>query len=378
MTQTTSRPALVPRPTLIPGLARLWRSRHTLQLGLDPERAVVLELAEPATGRLLDLLDGAHSEQAILDQATRRFQVSRSSARTLLDTLTTAGLVVPAHSLLPRELTGPARARLTGEATALALRGPDTPATPAQLLRHRRAARIMVTGHSRLAAPITLALAQAGIGHLDPVLDGQVEAVDVVGSGLLASDVGRPRAAAVRDAIDRAAPGTDTRPLRRARIDLVVQAGSDRPAELLAAGYARRRQPHLLVGVRDGVPVVGPLVRPPTGPCLNCLDLHRQDRDPDWPTLAAQLAGGAGSESCSVATLLAAVAYALTEILALLDGEVPETVGGAVEINAAGRHRRRAWPPHPGCDCGTRRAPQGRSTAGGLHPRTAAGRPSGR
>ena len=71
----------------------------------------------------------------------------------------------------------------------------------------------------------------------------------------------------------------------------MIQVGADRPASLLAAGYAQRRQAHLLLSLRDGVPVVGPLVRATGTPCLNCLDLHRRDRDPGWPELAAQLAG---------------------------------------------------------------------------------------
>ncbi|MER6592978.1 hypothetical protein ABT214_14230, partial [Micromonospora purpureochromogenes] len=65
---TLSRPPL-PRPTLLPGLTRLWRDRHTLQLGLDPGRAVLLEVADPRAARLLDLLDGSRSERGILADA---------------------------------------------------------------------------------------------------------------------------------------------------------------------------------------------------------------------------------------------------------------------------------------------------------------------
>ncbi|MCM0678197.1 TOMM precursor leader peptide-binding protein, partial [Micromonospora phytophila] len=152
-----------------------------------------------------------------------------------------------------------------------------------------------------------------------------------------------------------AAPGTATGPLRRGRVDLVIQLGADRPAALLAAAHAQRRQAHLLIGLREGVPVVGPLVRPPVGPCLNCLDLHRTDRDPDWPALAAQLATDAAEQACTATTLLAAVAYAVAEALAHLDGGTPETLGCAVEVAGAGRFRRRVWPPHPACGCSRRR-----------------------
>ncbi|WP_229400741.1 hypothetical protein [Micromonospora okii] len=348
MTRTVS-----PRPTLLPGLTRLWRDRHTLQLGIEPGRAVLVEVANPRAVRVLDLLDGTRSERLVLAHAAGD-DVPREEARGLLDALRGAGLVVPAHTLLPRDLAGPARQRLTAEAGALALAASALPGTPAQVLRRRRDARVLVTGPGRLGAAVTVALAQAGVGHVHPDLAGPVRPADLVGTGLAAADLGRPLAAAARDAVDRSAPGTATRPLRGGRPDLVLQLGIDRPAALLAAGFAQRRQPHLLLTLREGVPTVGPLVRPPAGPCLRCLDLHRADRDPAWPALAAQLATDAPGQSCGTATLLAAVGYAAAEALAHLDGGTPETPGCAVEVSGPGRLRRRTWSPHPSCPCAGR------------------------
>jgi bacteriocin biosynthesis cyclodehydratase domain-containing protein len=102
--------------------------------------------------------------------------------------------------------------------------------------------------------------------------------------------------------------------------------------------------------------VVGPLVPPTGGPCLNCLDLHRRDRDPAWPELAAQLATP-GREPCAATTLLSAAGLAAGEVLRWLDGETPATVGAIVEVAGPGETRRRSWPPHPRCHCfrGSRR-----------------------
>ncbi len=88
------------RPTLLPGLTRLWRDRRTLQLGELPGRAVLLEMSSPGTARLLDLLDGTRSERAVLAEAGAA-QVPPDEARALLDTLRDAGLVVAAQALLP-------------------------------------------------------------------------------------------------------------------------------------------------------------------------------------------------------------------------------------------------------------------------------------
>jgi hypothetical protein len=370
------------RPTLLPGLPRVWRSPNTLQLGLDPARAVLIDLPDPSAARMLDLLDGSRAERVVLADAVEH-GVAAADARELLDTLHEVGLVLAAPSLLPPSLTEDARARLRGEATALALHqtaerratGPGPPSsahpgraqvTPAQRLRRRGAAHVVVAGRGRLGAGIAVALAEAGVGHVHPDQAGAVGRAELAGSPLHAADVGRPLSEAVADAVTRAAPHTETHPVRRGAATLIVQLGYDQPVALLAAGHARRRQPHLPVAIREGAAVIGPFVPRAGAPCLNCVDLHRKERDAGWPELSAQFAGPA-PEPCGVATILAATAYATAEALAFLDGGAPETLGAAVEIAAPGRFRRRTWPPHPRCECGRRtREPSGLSALHGV------------
>jgi hypothetical protein len=355
----------IPRPTLLPGLPRVWRDSRTLQLGLDPARAVLVDLPDPRAARLLDLLDGRPERLALARAAEQGAPADEALA--LLDTLRAAGFVIGAHTLLPATLPDAVRQRLAGEAAALALRDAGVrresdsppPPTPAQVLRHRSAARVVLAGRGRLAAGIAVALAQAGVGHIDPGLSGSVPLTDLPGSPLTSADAGRPRGEAVAEAVRRAAPDTDTRGVRRGAASLVVQFGHDQPVALLAAGHARRRQPHLAVTIREGTAIVGPLVPVTGGPCLHCLDLHRTDRDPGWPHLAAQL-GTPAPELCDVATVLAATAYATAQTLTFLDGGRPESLGAAIEITAPGRFRRRTWVPHPACGCARRRpGPEG-------------------
>ncbi|MBB4737324.1 hypothetical protein BJY16_000783 [Actinoplanes octamycinicus] len=337
----------LPRPTLIPGLTRVWRGPAELQLGLDPARAVRLELPDPRLARVLDLLDGHRPERQVLLHAAQ-LGVPPDEARQLLDLLHRAGLVLPAAALLPAGLPSDQRRRLTGEAAALALGAPL--ASPARVLRRRRAARVVVTGRGRLGATVAVALAEAGVGHVHPDLSGMVGPGDLAGSPLTAADLGDPLHTAVAAAIQRAAPGTEVREVRRAPVALVVQLAHDQPVALVAAGHAARRQPHLAVRIRDGAAVVGPFVPAAGRPCLHCLELHRRDRDPGWPGAPAP-PGPAAGEPCAVATVLAATGFATAEVLTFLDGGTPETLGAAVEISAPGRFRRRSWKPHPGCAC---------------------------
>jgi hypothetical protein len=341
----------LPRPTLLPGIPHIWRTPRTLQLGLDPERALLFDLPDPRAAKLLDLLDGTRPERAILHQAAD-LGIPPDEARALLDSLHAAGFVLPAHGFLPPSLPATTRRRLTPEATALALdrAGTRRPRSPAQTLRRRASAKVIVAGRGRLAAPIAVALAEAGVGHVDPDLPGPVTEDDLPGGPLHAADLGLPRRAAVAAAVQRAAPGTETGQTRRGTASLIIQLGYDQPVALLAAGHASRRQPHLAVTIREGAAVIGPLVPPTGGPCLSCLDLHRGERDAGWPELTAQL-GPDALQPCTVATLLAATAYATAEALVFLDGADPETLGAAVEITAPGRFRRRSWPPHPACGC---------------------------
>jgi bacteriocin biosynthesis cyclodehydratase domain-containing protein len=111
---------------------------------------------------------------------------------------------------------------------------------------------------------------------------------------------------------------------------------------------------HLCAEVRDTVGVVGPLVLPGRSACLHCLELARCDRDPDWPTLSAQLSQPLRTPAAGDGVLALAVAsVAAAQALAALDaGAVPETVGATLELALPDwRWRRRSWAAHPHCGC---------------------------
>ncbi|MGH3595323.1 MAG: cyclodehydratase [Mycobacterium sp.] len=117
---------------------------------------------------------------------------------------------------------------------------------------------------------------------------------------------------------------------------------------------------HLPVRVRDGAGLVGPMVIPGVTSCLGCTDLHRRDRDPAWPAVAAQLRDTVGI--ADRATVLATAALALSQVNRVIgavrgsdavpDPGPPPTLNTTLEFDVhAGSIVARHWPRHPLCAC---------------------------
>ncbi len=124
--------------------------------------------------------------------------------------------------------------------------------------------------------------------------------------------------------------------------------------------------PHLSVRMRDGTGLVGPLVIPGVTSCLGCADLHRRDRDPAWPAVAAQLRDTVAH--ADRATVLATAALALNQVnrvIAAVRGDPgglaasgardpgpPPTLNATLEFDVgAGSIVARHWARHPLCGC---------------------------
>ena len=200
--------------------------------------------------------------------------------------------------------------------------------------------------------------------------DGLTTAGDTVVGGLGADDEGRPRALAAADAVRRASPLTDLRPLPAgSTADLVVLTRTWAASDPLAADLQRRGVRHLVATVRGETGVVGPLVVPGATSCLRCADLHRRDADPRWPVLAAQLTSGEAPPGGATVTCLATAVTAAVQVLAVLDGAgAPASLGTTVELRPPDLlPRTRRWPAHPDCGC----VPRGAGEEAGAPPSAA-------
>ncbi|SHN32845.1 TOMM precursor leader peptide-binding protein [Cryptosporangium aurantiacum] len=336
------------RPLLLPTLSRLWRDATTLQLGADPERAVVLTAVDPGVAAFLISLDGRRSLRDVV--AAPPPGLAGAAAESLITALIARGAVVDADTLTPR-VARDADATLP----------PLPPALVSALLTHgshavdrmsaRRRAHVLVRCRGRVGPVIAALLAADGVGRVVVTGTGVATPDDVTVGGLCPDDVGRPYVLATLDAVRRGSPAVDTRPTGELP-DFVVLAAGPLPLPADQVRWTSAGVPHLPVLLRDGVAIVGPLVAPGRTACLTCLDEHRRDRDPAWPVLAAQLATDRRGEPAEAVVVTTAAALAAAEVSGHLEGVLTATVGTSLEIGPPGVPlRRRSWTPHPRCDC---------------------------
>lgn len=336
------------RPVLKPSLRRLWRGPSTVQIGLDPDRAVVLSGCGADIARVLDALDGSHEpdppEPDRGHASPHRRLVDLLHRARLIDDANVSTSPIPGLDRLHRERLAPDLASLS-LATGAADGGVG-------LLRRRREAAISVYGAGRVGAAVASLLAAAGVGTVGVVDARACRPGDCAPAGLPLRHLGRRRDQAVHDLLRgyaTRAERPDTAPLA------VVLTGEATTDPRIRGTLMRGRVPHVVATVRETTGIVGTFVLPGQSACLRCLDLHRADRDPGWPLVAAQLAAGSRSvvEACDTVLATSVACWVSREVLAFLDGIArPATVNGSLELSLADwRWRRRTWTPHPSCGC---------------------------
>nr|WP_239521841.1 ThiF family adenylyltransferase [Geodermatophilus sabuli] len=303
---------------------------------------------------LLRGLDGRRAQRTVVAEAARAGHEPAAVAA-LLDGLRATGLLVDleAADLLSAEAGPAAVARTRAELPATVRARHDL--VGGSGWRARRTAVVVVEGASRVGVPLAAVLAASGVGRISIRDRGPVTAGDAVVGGLAAGDEGRPRVLAAADAVRRASPLTDLRPLPAGvRSDLVVLTEPWAASDPLADDLRSRGLAHLVATVRGETGVVGPLVVPGSTSCLRCAELHRRDADPRWPLLAAQLTAGDPAPGGATVTCLMTAVTAAVQVLAYLDGgAAPVTLGTTVELRPPDlTPRTRRWPVHRDCPCG--------------------------
>ncbi len=334
------------RPIVRPGVVLLHRpgrpGTSSIQLGLDPERAVRLDVPAASCDAVLAGLDGTRTTGEVLAAAVAR-GADPAVARGLLDRLYDAGLLVDARTWLAwtRDWDDTERGRRLPDLHAW-----DRHADVTEVVERRRTASVRILGAGRVGSAVALLLGAAGVGRLEVLDTAVVTAADLTPYGYRADQVGQARGSALRE-LAGAAVATSAR-----QAEAVVLCPDTRePDRDTVAGLVRAGLPHLLVRCGDLGGTAGPFVLPGRTACIRCTDLHRTDRDPAWPVLLSQLTGATGAVPDTVLAAQLA-AFAAAQVLHWLAGDVPATAGSTVDVAlTGGTSHSRQWPPHPYCGC---------------------------
>ncbi len=337
-----------------PGLRRAWRAPGRLQIGLDAGHGLVLDGLTAGDELVLDALAAGCDARSLTVRA-RRAGVSAARAEELLSALSLAGVLVPARTVRSRltRLPDRLRRRLAGDADVLSMVYPDGDGW--HVLAQRRERSVAVVGAGRTGTALALVLAASGVGVVLVDDDTRVRETDLAPAGLDEQDLGRRRGGAVAELVARCSPATRTTAPGDVRPDLVVLVGHGAVDPHRYDGLLREDVPHLAVLVRERDVVVGPLVLPGASACLRCLDLHRRDRDPEWPRLVPQLAARSDGTPAPEESALVALGSALAaaQALAHLDARCrPVSVDATLEVALPdGLIDVRPWSAHPACGC---------------------------
>ena len=342
-----SRHLPVPRP------ARpvLRRGRDRVQIGLDPERAVVVErLTDVASSALLHL-DGATGRHEVLALAPELTAV--------LDELDRRGILDDDPGPYAA-LSSTRRERLAPDIAGLAVAAGSTPEALRVMARRARSG-VVVRGNDRTAAHVATGLAAAGVGIVS--LEGPDRTTtphDLTPVGPLEPYASwREQVAEAVRRLGAHPTAVGTRARRPVLAVLCTAADTDLPwtDPELADDLLADEVPHLPVAVTADAARVGPLVLPGVSACLWCLDQRNRERDVAWPALTDQVRlhhAVARAQGSVLAT--AAAATAVAQVLQVVDTpgtQQPLSIDAILELRCRDAVVR-VLPVarHPLCGCG--------------------------
>ena len=151
------------RPAIKAGLLMVWRDPDTLQIGIDPRRAVALR-GMRGTEALINLLDGSRDLGQVLAAACDQ-GIGRPAAERVIGLLAAAGALQDFPAATLRALPDGPRARLAGELATVSLAHGYADGG-ALVLARRQAAHVRVHGTGLVAASVASLLTASGVGRV--------------------------------------------------------------------------------------------------------------------------------------------------------------------------------------------------------------------
>ena len=317
-------------PILRPGCHVLRRDRSQVQIGLDPQQALIL----PDN-------DDTRATLALLARAA---DVQEYDGRHTLDLLQTHGLLLDAGTFLPLVpacvdpmATQPVKAARPGR--------PRPQRHHVAALARSAGDRAAAVIEARIRQPVEL---RTYADTPDEILaHSMADLLRETGVQVTQAPAPVPRSAHVPPATATSAP----------RVAALVGVGE--PPRELVDGWMRGGVPHVLLRLTEGVATLGPFVVPGRTACVRCLDAHHTDTDPSWPLLVEQYARLSANERSDgvpepVDGLLVqvAVAWAARDLTSFLEDRTPSTWSTTIRFDPhLTSLETRSWLRHPDCGC---------------------------
>jgi hypothetical protein len=315
--RSRARPDPLPEhPRLVPYAPVIQRASEEVQVGVDPDAALVFR--GQGFGALLALLDGSRPATAVRRDA-QAAGLTTAQANGALEALAAAGLLVERGA-----------------------------ATYTNSLAHLQ---VRLVGAGPIGYQLARLLVTSGLGTLYVYDDEPPDPALYPLAGVLAS-----RAEALRSALRNAGTRISrlshwSKPDTKQPDLTIVACERPEPDRVITDHFTRIDQPHLVVRCWGKGVSVGPLVVAGQTSCLRCADLARSAADPRWPAVLRQLSRIHIASPPSLLSWASSVAAA--QALAFLHGELPESAGATLELSWPDYATQlRRWATHPGCGCG--------------------------
>lgn len=317
------------RPILRPGSHVLRRDSSEVQVGLDPQQAVIL--ADDGDAR------------ATFALLSRSADVREYDERSTLDLLQAHQLLIDGSTFLPLV--------------------PSCAEPPGKLTPQRHD----VAALARSAGDRAGALLEAR-KRLEVEVVTFADTPDECLSHTLA-DLLRETGAQVKRSTARVPRGAPAHAVSPPYPAASAIAGGQRVAALLGVGephrdlvdeWMRTGVPHVLLRLTEGFATLGPFVVPGRTACLRCLDAHHTDVDPCWPLLVAQYAGlswhdraDGAPEPVDGLVAKVALAWAARDLASYAEDRTPSTWSTTIRFDShLTSIETRTWLRHPECGCG--------------------------
>jgi hypothetical protein len=292
----------ISNPMLAPGVRLYERSNSQMQIGINPNSAIVIDKRVGQT--LGKLLDGAHSLSEICNRLVSSGHDQRSSEN-FLKNLIELGLVEPGPISATYDQHNP-----VSEVQRLNLMRET--AGDLESINNRIGCEISIQGAGRLGMTVCLLFAAAGFPNVnahDSVLTNES---DLTPWGASRIDIGIRRDTVAKNLVERMIRGASAhknslrfRANRKIEI-LMPDQRADFPwicatsAEQLVATDT----PHLFATTSKSASFVSSVIQPGQTPCLRCLHLHRCDQDPGWPVIDLQVSRNPVVDSAGISLIL--------------------------------------------------------------------------